>query len=98
MTEGRREKIKIRIPIGRIMNYLKENWGAPFIICFMILLMAAALFLADGVELVANEIAVYAYYFLVAGVVLQIDLLLEVWIKGREEILKTYTNLRYFDY
>jgi hypothetical protein len=86
MTEGRREKIKIRIPIGRIM------------ICFMILLMAAALFLADGVELVANEIAVYAYYFLVAGVVLQIDLLLEVWIKGREEILKTYTNLRYFDY
>jgi|GEM_PF-5350354 len=61
MSEGRREKIKIRIPIGRIMNYLKENWGAPFIICFMVLLMVAALFLAEGVELVANEIAVYAY-------------------------------------
>jgi|YelNatPaOPRAMG01_1025707.scaffolds.fasta_scaffold158617_2 predicted tellurium resistance membrane protein TerC len=72
MTEGRREKIKIRIPIGRIINYLKENWGAPFIICFMILLMVAALFLAEGVELVANEIAVYAYYFLVAGVILQL--------------------------
>ena len=72
MTERRREKIKIRIPISRITDYLKENWGAPFIICFMILLVVAALFLAEGVELVANEIAVYAYYFLVVGVILQL--------------------------
>jgi hypothetical protein len=74
MTEGRsKEKgIVIRIPIGRIRNYLKENWGAPFIICFMILLMVAVLFRADGVEPVANEIAVYAYYSLAVGVALQL--------------------------
>jgi len=56
----------------KFKNYLKENWGAPFIIVFMILLIAAAGSLAVGNELLANELAIYAYYFLVAGVILQI--------------------------
>jgi len=56
----------------RIENYLKENWGAPFIIVFMILLIIAAGYLAIGNEGFANDIAVYAYYSLVIGVVLQL--------------------------
>jgi len=36
----------------------------------MALLMTAALFLARGIEGIANEIAVYAYYSLVIGVIL----------------------------
>jgi hypothetical protein len=55
-----------------IKNYLKENWGAPFIIAFIILLLIAATELSFGLEAQANDVAVYAYYFLVAGVVLQI--------------------------
>jgi hypothetical protein len=53
-------------------KYLKENWGAPFIVVFMVLLMGSAGLLASGLEDVANMVAVYAYYSLVIGVVLQL--------------------------
>jgi hypothetical protein len=53
-------------------RYFKENWGAPFIIAFQILLILAAVQLANGLQDAANETAVYAYYALVAGVLLQI--------------------------
>ena len=56
----------------RIKDYLRENWGAPFIIAFMILLTTAAVYLALGDEANANNIAVYAYYSLVIGVFLQL--------------------------
>jgi len=61
---------------GRIIfkakQYLRENWGAPFIIAFMIMLMICACLIAFGKEALANEVAVYAYYSLVIGVVLQL--------------------------
>jgi hypothetical protein len=57
---------------GRLRGYLKENWGAPFIIAFMVMLMTAAGYLCYGLESIANDIAVYAYYSLVVGVVLQL--------------------------
>ncbi|MEM2405815.1 MAG: hypothetical protein QXR05_11835, partial [Candidatus Methanomethylicia archaeon] len=56
----------------RIKQYFRVNWGAPFIIAFMILLVAAAYYLSLGFEGEANSIAVYAYYMLVLGVVLQL--------------------------
>jgi hypothetical protein len=56
----------------RTKNYFKENWGAPFIIAFMILLIIAAIYLSIGNEAYANEIAIYAYYALVIGVLLQL--------------------------
>jgi hypothetical protein len=62
-------RIKIR---RRWINYLTENWGAPFIVAFMILLTVSAGMLASGNEAVANEVAIYAYYSLVVGVVLQL--------------------------
>lgn len=56
----------------RIKQYLKENWGALFIITFMILLIIAAIYLSIGNEAYANDIAIYAYYALVIGVLLQL--------------------------
>jgi hypothetical protein len=49
-----------------------ENWGVPFVVAFMILLAIAAACLAMNIEVLANDIAVYAYYCLVAGVFLQL--------------------------
>jgi heme/copper-type cytochrome/quinol oxidase subunit 4 len=57
---------------ARIKVYTRENWGAPFIVGFMLLLMVAAVSLSIGVADVANEVAIYAYYALVVGVVLQL--------------------------
>ena len=71
-SERRGKIARIRILMRRLRSYFRENWGAPAIVCFMALLMVAALFLAGGMEELANAIAVCAYYFLVAGVVLQI--------------------------
>ena len=56
----------------RLRGYLKENWGAPFIIAFMAMLLTAAGYLTVGLENIANDIAMYAYYSLVIGVVLQL--------------------------
>ena len=71
-SERRGKMARIRILMRRLRSYFRENWGAPAIVCFMALLMVAALFLAGGMEELADAIAVCAYYFLVAGVVLQI--------------------------
>ena len=62
--------VAIRVP-SRIKRYFRENWGAPFITGFMIVLLVAAVSVATGSESLANELAIYAYYALV-GVVLQL--------------------------
>jgi len=64
-------RIKITIKRKHI-EYFKTNWGAPFVIAFQVLLVSAAGYLAIGAETIANELAVYAYYSLVAGVILQL--------------------------
>jgi hypothetical protein len=56
----------------RIKKYFRENWGAPLIIEFTLLLIVAAASLSIGLESFANEVAICAYYALVAGVVLQL--------------------------
>ncbi len=60
-----------KIPV-RVKGYVRENWGAPFIVGFMLLLMVAAASLSMGLTALANEVAIYAYYALVIGVVLQL--------------------------
>jgi heme/copper-type cytochrome/quinol oxidase subunit 4 len=57
---------------SRVKGYVKENWGAPFVVGFMALLMVAAVSLMMDYIVLANEVAVYAYYALVIGVVLQL--------------------------
>ena len=56
----------------RVKRYFRENWGAPFIIGFMLLLMVAATSLSMGLANLADEVAISAYYALVVGVVLQL--------------------------
>jgi len=56
----------------KIKRYVRENWGVPFIIGFMALLMVASASLSTGLDFLANEVAIYAYYALVVGVVLQV--------------------------
>jgi len=64
--------VGFRIGLDALRSYFRVNWGSPFIIVFMILLLMAAGNLAYGFEDVANSLAIYAYYALVLGVVLQI--------------------------
>jgi hypothetical protein len=56
----------------RVKGYVKENWGAPFVLGFMALLIVSAVSLLMDFVVLANEVAVYAYYALVVGVVLQL--------------------------
>ena len=57
---------------ARIKGYVRDNWGAPFIVGFMLHLMVAAVSLSMGLADLANEAAIFAYYALVAGAVLQL--------------------------
>lgn len=76
-----RPRYTIRIPAyvlreyfnrKRIRVYVSENPGAPFILGFQFLLILCAILLVEGAEAMANELAVYAYYALLIGVLLQI--------------------------
>lgn len=64
--------VKIRVPVHRLKRYFRENLGAPFIIAFQVLLLGCAGLLVQGNSALANEVAIYAYYSLVIGVVLQL--------------------------
>ncbi len=61
----------VRQILAKVKGYVRENWGAPFIVGFMILLMIAVASLSIDLAALADEVAVYAYYALVVGVVLQ---------------------------
>jgi hypothetical protein len=63
-------KISIAL-LTRAKAYVRENWGAPFIIGFMLLLAVAAA--SESMELAefADKVAVYAYYALLVGIILQ---------------------------
>lgn len=53
-------------------EYIRGNWGAPFIVGFMLLLIVAAASLSVGLVSLADQTAVYGYYALVAGVIGQL--------------------------
>lgn len=52
-------------------EYFKDNPGALFVLGFQLLLVACAGLLIQGSLAVANEIATYAFFLLVVGVILQ---------------------------
>jgi hypothetical protein len=70
---------------GRLRRYLKENWGAPFVVSFMLLLIVSAVELSLGQPNAANSTAVYAFYSLVIGVALQITSYIKFGAKERKE-------------
>ncbi len=55
-----------------LLEGFKDDPGLPFIVAFVVLLVLAAIYLAIGRENEANVLAEYAYYALVAGVVLEL--------------------------
>lgn len=57
---------------SRAKLYFRENWGAPFIMGFVLLLIVAAVFLSIGSTASANTVAFFAYSALVVGIVLQL--------------------------
>ena len=56
----------------KVKGYVKANWGSPFIMGFMLLLVAADVLLSLEMSFLANAIAIFAFYALIAGVVLQL--------------------------
>ncbi len=67
-----------------VRGYVRNNWGSPFIIVFMLLLISVGVTLSMGLYYQANDIAVYAFYALVIGVILQLLCFLKVPKKDRE--------------
>lgn len=56
----------------RVKGYVRENLGAPFILTFMALLIVVAVSLVVGLASLANDVAIWSYCSLVAGVILQL--------------------------
>ncbi len=63
----------------KVKGFVKENWGSPFILGFMLLLITAAVSLSD-------TIAVCAYYALIAGVFFQLACFLKYRLKSDDEV------------
>jgi len=55
----------------KIGEYIEREPGAPFILVFVGLLVTATLFLCMNNDTFAEKLAEYAYYSLVAGILLQ---------------------------
>jgi hypothetical protein len=70
----------------KIKGYIKQNWGSPFVVAFMLLLIVAAVYLSAGLSSLANTVAAYAYYALVAGVFLQLASFLKYRGKNNNEV------------
>jgi hypothetical protein len=69
-----------------VKRYVRENWGAPFIVAFMVFLVVAAVSMSTGLDALADDVAVYAYYALIGGVVLQLVCFLKFRGKGGDEV------------
>jgi hypothetical protein len=70
----------------KVKGYVKENWGSPFIVGFMLLLIVAVVSLSASLSSLADTVAVYAYYALVAGVFLQLASFLKYRGKSDDEV------------
>jgi hypothetical protein len=81
MTQNGLNKITVKVK-----GYVKENWGAPFIVGFMLLLVVAAVSLSAGWSSLADTVAVYSYYALVAGVFLQLACFMKYRGKSNDEV------------
>jgi len=69
-----------------VTRFFRANPGAAFIVAFQVLLISAAVALVLGQSSEANQIAIYAFYSLVAGVAIQTA------VTVREERKRTRAN------
>jgi hypothetical protein len=65
-------KSSVRGFLVKVRGYVRENWGAPFVLAFMGLLLVAVVLLILGLPWTAEVVGNYAYFSLVVGVVLQL--------------------------
>ncbi len=56
---------------AKFKAYIKDNWGAPFVVGFIALLAFSTVYSTTSQSL-ADALSISAYYTLVAGIVLQI--------------------------
>ena len=68
-------------------RYLRGNWGFPFIVSFLLLLLSAAVVFAAGLISLAEVLAYIAYFTLATGAILQL-----VTIKKHENKEEPSTN------
>jgi hypothetical protein len=71
---------------AKVKSYVRVNWGAPFILGFVVLLVIAADSLSVGLADMANEVSTYAFCALVVGVVFQLVCFLKYNRKNDEKI------------
>jgi hypothetical protein len=71
---------------AKVKSYVRVNWGAPFILGFMVLLIVAADSLSMGLADTADEVSTYAFCALVVGVVFQLVCFLKYSRRNGEKI------------
>jgi hypothetical protein len=57
---------------SNISDYIKLNWGIPFLITFCVLLIGAGFSIASNISILSDWLSEFAFYALVIGVILQI--------------------------
>jgi hypothetical protein len=72
--------------INKVKGYVRENWGSPFIVAFMLLLVSTAVSLSIGWSYLADSTAVYAFCALAVGVILQLVCFLKYTKKPTEAV------------
>src|SRR5579872_5845466 len=58
--------------IKRTIFFLKYNWGGAFILAFMVLIIASAVYLNFRFTEESNQLASLGFYSLIFGIILQI--------------------------
>lgn len=78
------ESLTLRITIGPVPKYLKENPGSPLILTFILsLILAAATYSVNAT--LANDIVTNTFLLLIAGIILQVIALTRKGSQERED-------------
>ena len=64
-------KLRMRSQGRKFFYYVKENPGSGFVLAFMLLLITCAFLLIFKQERIAEQVANWAYLFLVIGVIIK---------------------------
>jgi hypothetical protein len=58
--------------VESLRRYFEENWGAPLIIAFVVLMLAASLEFDFSINIDSMLLVILATYFLICGIGLQV--------------------------
>ena len=54
-----------------LKGFMRLNWGAPFIVLFLLFLIGTGVCSSIGLSSLADSLSIFAYYLLIAGIALQ---------------------------